>query len=256
VNWIVYSLKGQAPSYNLGLLRNLQMLPLFYPAEQWRALVVTNFDSIPYSTIQGLAVDEGATSHLCIDVRETFFRDTPCHFWRFAALKLPMIVNDPDAIVLFRDADSRPSEREFQCVSAWQRQSVAFHTIKDHPLHTGTAMGGLLGIRVQKARELGFLDTLFSTLPAWLQNAPDSSRKWPDKGEVSDQDFMDVCIWPTFWPHLWVDDFRAKAVTEPAVGRAKPPFDGPFIGERVLLDKFDRDCPEPEARRLRAESFK
>lgn len=61
-------------------------------------------------------------------------------FWRYFAADYPDISR-----VIFRDADSRPSEREAKLIYDWLKGGKRFHIIRDHPAHFNPIMGGLWG---------------------------------------------------------------------------------------------------------------
>jgi hypothetical protein len=61
-------------------------------------------------------------------------------FWRYFAADYPDIHQ-----VIFRDADSRPSEREARLINDWTESGKRFHIIRDHPAHFNPIMGGMWG---------------------------------------------------------------------------------------------------------------
>ncbi len=63
-------------------------------------------------------------------------------FWRFLA------ADDQRAdAAIFRDVDSRISEREAHAVQEWLASGRAFHIMRDHPRHWRPMMGGMWGVR-------------------------------------------------------------------------------------------------------------
>lgn len=61
-------------------------------------------------------------------------------FWRYLAADYCNVEQ-----VIFRDADSRPSEREVKLVEDWTKSGKRFHIIRDHPAHFNPIMGGMWG---------------------------------------------------------------------------------------------------------------
>ena len=68
-------------------------------------------------------------------------------FWRFYALKEP----DYD-FYIFRDADSRITKRESDMVTEWIESGMNLHVIRDHPMHNAPILGGMWGIRIDRAK--------------------------------------------------------------------------------------------------------
>lgn len=96
--------------------------------------------------------------------------------WRFAEAL------DPSArVVIFRDADSRPSPRERAAVDEWLTSGKLFHVMRDHPAHGVPILAGLFGARGKGLGVLGtkLQDYNFST--AWF----------------SDQEFLASSVYPT-----------------------------------------------------------
>ena len=61
--------------------------------------------------------------------------------WRFEDLFIK------DAAVIVRDADSRFTQREVDCVNEWIASDKDFHIIRDHKHHTCPIMGGCFGVK-------------------------------------------------------------------------------------------------------------
>ena len=256
MNRIVFCLYGSNPTYNVGLIRNLQSLHAYFSKEHWRPLVVTDWVSLAPETAKALHGFGRGTLDV-IDVRATVYKDRPGHFWRFASFTWFPLIEDPDCVVLFQDADSRINERGFQCFDSWIRKSVhPLFTILDHPGHDrGIALGNF-GVNVGMAKKIGFFDAIEATMPAWLANVPAGARR--HDGEISDEIYFRECLLAKFSRYLWVDDFRSWARSGNRVKVTFPPkpYDGPFIGEQILLDACGCDIPTPQKRAQRAASFR
>jgi len=63
-------------------------------------------------------------------------------FWRFRAVHLKN-----STCIIFRDADSRISEREVSAVNEWIASGKAFHIMRDHPAHNAPIQGGMWGVQ-------------------------------------------------------------------------------------------------------------
>lgn len=96
--------------------------------------------------------------------------------WRFTEAL------DPNArVVIFRDADSRPSLRERAAVDEWLVSDKLFHVMRDHPAHGFPILAGLFGAR---GKGLAVMATK-------LQDY-DFSTAW-----FSDQEFLASSVYPT-----------------------------------------------------------
>jgi hypothetical protein len=130
---VSYSLWGDNPKYNIGALRNAELVSELYPGWQARFYVGTN---TPSETISGLH-DRGA--HV-VDMKKP--GDWTGMFWRFEA------ASDPDVdVMISRDCDSRITAREVAAVKQWLGSRAMFHIMRDHPHHATEILGGMWGTR-------------------------------------------------------------------------------------------------------------
>jgi len=114
-------------SYYTGLLRNAELAAQHFPGWRVHAWVADDVDDARLARA-GIAVHKMPAA--------------PGHggmFWRLQA------VGD---FILYRDADSRLSEREADLVRAWEHSGKAVHLIHDHPHHASyPILGGMWGRR-------------------------------------------------------------------------------------------------------------
>lgn len=130
---VSYSLWGNNPKYNIGALKNAELVSELYPGWQARFYVGTN---TPVETINGLH-ERGA--HV-IDMKKP--GDWTGMFWRFEA------ASDPDVdVMISRDCDSRITAREVAAVKQWIESGSMFHIMRDHPHHATEILGGMWGVR-------------------------------------------------------------------------------------------------------------
>jgi len=130
---VSYSLWGDNPKYNVGALRNAELVSELYPGWQARFYVGTN---TPVETINGLH-ERGA--HV-IDMKKP--GDWTGMFWRFEA------ASDPEVdVMISRDCDSRITAREVAAVKQWLGSNAMFHIMRDHPHHATEILGGMWGVR-------------------------------------------------------------------------------------------------------------
>jgi hypothetical protein len=174
MKYVSFSLWGDKPIYNVGIIRNSELMEKVYP--NWRMVVYFD-ESVPEQTIKELR-DRNVVTIL--------FEDKSIYgmFWRFYAVDLPDC-----EYAIFRDADSRISIRESSAVEEWIKSGKSLHVMRDHPYHRIPAgnnqlgiLGGMWGIkngvipitemiyRFNKSREhnygndQNFLKTVYSVL--------------------------------------------------------------------------------------------
>lgn len=130
---ISFSLWGTNGKYTVGAWKNAELAQSIYPGWICRFYVGT---SVPLEIVDKLK------SYSNTEVIEMGVPgDWTSMFWRFTA------IDDPDvSIALSRDADSRLSMREKLCVDEFEASDKLFHSMIDHPFHSGI-MGGMWGIK-------------------------------------------------------------------------------------------------------------
>lgn len=137
---VSYSLWGDNPKYNIGALRNAELVSELYPGWQARFYVGIN---TPAETVNGLH-DRGA---FVVDMKKP--GDWTGMFWRFEA------ASDPDVdVMISRDCDSRITSREVAAVKAWLKSNAMFHIMRDHPHHATEILGGMWGVRAPLLRNI------------------------------------------------------------------------------------------------------
>ena len=131
---VCFSLWGNHPKYNIGVIENAKLRLQIYP--DWKTIIYLG-QSVPSSTVAALRR---------IDNTELIFMDQPGNwtgmFWRF----LPAFDEKID-VMLSRDADSRLSSREGHAVAEWLASDKDFHIMRDHPYHNTAILGGMWGCR-------------------------------------------------------------------------------------------------------------
>lgn len=138
-NYIAFSLWGEKPLYTIGAIRNAELAKKVYPG--WKVMVYHN-DSVPLSVLDRL---KGQGAQL-VDMSGSSMYGA---FWRFLAADIPDC-----AYAIFRDTDSRLSERERKAVEDWMKNGDAIHVMRDHPYHEipygaqqRSIMAGMWGIK-------------------------------------------------------------------------------------------------------------
>jgi hypothetical protein len=131
MNYVSFSLWGENPIYNVGIIKNAELMEKYYP--NWKMVVFFD-DSVPKDTIEELQKRS---------VETKLFSDKSIYgmFWRFFAVDL----TDCE-YAIFRDADSRLSLRESLAVDEWIKSGKSLHVMRDHPYHRIPAGNNQLGI--------------------------------------------------------------------------------------------------------------
>lgn len=132
--YISYSLWGENKVYTYGVMENVLDAKKFY--DGWIVRVHYN-DTVPENIVEWLKRQDTVEliHHPSMDSKAS---NT---FWRFEDFFMK------DAIVLVRDADSRFTQREVDCVNEWLASSKDFHIIRDHKHHLVPILGGTIGCR-------------------------------------------------------------------------------------------------------------
>jgi hypothetical protein len=135
MNVISFSLYGDNPDFNVGMIKNVKLADKFYPG--WKVFVFYD-GSVPLSTLSQLRKLEAV---VLIDVSSRS-GSMPGMFWRF-------LIHDFDDIdrYVIRDADSRLGDRERSAVNEWIDSGTSLHIMRDHPHHRFLILGGMWGMK-------------------------------------------------------------------------------------------------------------
>ena len=130
MKYVSFSLWGDNPLYNVGAIRNSELMSKIYT--DWKMILYYD-ESVPEETLLQLEKNN------CILKKVEDFGYG--WFWRFFAADL----SDCE-FVCFRDTDSRISEREKLAVDEWVSSKKSLHVMRDHPLHRIPAGNNKIGI--------------------------------------------------------------------------------------------------------------
>lgn len=126
---IAYSLYGDKRMYTEGMVRNIELAPLVYPG--WSVWIYCN------ETVPGAYLERyGRYGH--VEVKDMTGSPYPGMMWRF----LPKV-----EVFICRDADSRLTVRERECVDEWLASDKKMHVMRDHPAHHLPVLGGMWGLK-------------------------------------------------------------------------------------------------------------
>lgn len=209
---ISFSLFGPDELYQVGAVENVRLCSGLYLGFVCRFYVG---DSIPASVVDELA-QEGADIVRMPGVAENWWST----FWRFHALR------DGDEVTLFRDADSRPCERERAAVDEWLSSGKQFHAMRDHPEHGMPILAGMWGAKQEGAAAAARL------LPA----RHDGAERWQ-----ADQLWLAHHVYPLARTSLMVHTSPASPQFEPDGFDDKRDFPtartaGRFVGQGFNAD--------------------
>jgi hypothetical protein len=145
--------------------------------------------------------------------------------WRYRAIHL-----EDAEHVIFRDTDSRLSNREAQLVSTWLQSGKDLHIIRDHPNHTSAILGGLWGCEAKALRD-------------YL--SPNVGDQTPGEAKYGfDQELIRLHVYRTRkLSRLIHDPIFARELG--SVASPHHPATGEFLGEVFSAD----DVPDPLGRK-------
>lgn len=208
MKYLSFSLWGDKPLYNVGTIRNAELWKTIYP--DWQ-MVVYYDNSVPTETINKLK----ELNVITIDM--TGNNIFGC-FWRF------LISDNEDCeYVIFRDSDSRISEREKLAVDEWINSNNTLHVMRDHPAHGIPYGNDSIGILAGMWGVKGKLIPMTNMVIEFIKNKNDYYG--------IDQTFLKI-IYTSFKNDMTThDEFYEKK-----------PFpikrvNGRFIGERIGVDE-------------------
>lgn len=131
-NYVSFSLYGDKQIYLVGAIANVKLCSKIYPG--WTPVVYVD-EAIPSSAVSELKDNGALVIKGSVDISRNKM------IWRLAAV----LISDADKVII-RDADSRVSPRESNCVKAWLDAGEPLHIMRDHPYHANWIMGGMWGL--------------------------------------------------------------------------------------------------------------
>lgn len=179
IKCISFCLYGENPLYSDGLIENLKFCNIVYPT--WQPIVYLeerkDAELRPVLQSHGAQVVAVQGSHL--SERQLLIQGM---FWRLKALSI-----SDASHVIFRDCDSRVSQREALAVQCWLDSNKDFHFMYDHLYHTVPILGGMWGCRG------GMLPDIETTIECFHSRFAAEDPYWPQ----CDQSFLKEFVWNT-----------------------------------------------------------
>lgn len=220
---IAYSLWGNQNMYNVGMLYNIEDAPKIYPGWNVRVYCSKHSPVIDKLQCEVIPVDE-PTSHRAVA-------------WRYRAAADPNIER-----VIFRDADSRLSCREYSAVQHWIKSEKALHVMHENADgHSRTAiLGGMWGVMG------GYLLNIEKMIQCWInaQTYIDVTKKTygsidSQSGESFGQPWDEMFLTQVVWPMFKYGNYIGHGKPSEYGGDNHHPFDvelpGKFIGQKEYL---------------------
>lgn len=208
VSFCVY---GTKLKYIVGAVHNVVLAAQWYPGWICRFYIQRKTQLIKVLT------DMGAEVFVTDDIDFSFGQIHPVT-WRFFAMADEVVDR-----AIFRDVDSRITEREALAVQEWISSGKQFHRMKekDH-INDPPIMSGMWGAKAERLRHIGKLLASYSD---WQH---------PDKPFPGDFNFLENKVWP-----IVKEDCLFHGVSNDAYGKANPfpnhkPIDYGFVGSRVI----------------------
>lgn len=201
---ISFSLYGKEKIYSCGAIENARLAREIFPG--WTVVFFV-----------GKSVSEQILTNLMGLGSEIFLVDEHegplAMFWRFRATQIPGVSQ-----IIFRDSDSRVSQREKVAVDEWSESGKALHIIRDHPSHGIPILGGMWGIQG--------LEAIAKLSDALANGAGEFTDAYG-----ADQVFLERTIYPLFLDDSFVHDSFYKF--EKFSQGLPPRSHDEFIGERI-----------------------
>ena len=134
MNIISFSLWGNNPKYTIGAIKNAELAEKIYPGWICRFYVDNTVPDEVINELQSLSNTE--------IIHKKISGNWTSMFWRFESSF------DKNAkLIIFRDTDSRLSNREKIAVDEWINSDKTFHIMRDHPYHKFPILGGMWGYK-------------------------------------------------------------------------------------------------------------
>lgn len=208
MNYVSFSLWGDKPIYNIGAIRNSELMKDIYPS--WKMIVYYD-NTVPQQTLEELQKN----NVVLVDCTNIPYDS----FWRFFATDI-----EDSEYVVFRDCDSRISKREFLAVQEWIKSGKTLHVMRDHPGH-GVPFG---------ANSLGILAGMWGIKGKVLEMKKMINEFVKDKKNYYgiDQNFLQQIYSKYQNDRITHDEFFEK---KPFPIKRE---NGRFIGERINFDEL------------------
>lgn len=206
---ISFTVFGNDPLYQAGAVANARLCSELYPGWACRFHLGR---SVAWQTREKLA---GLDNVEIVDM-SSHAEDWSALFWRYLSVRDPAVT-----VHAFRDADSRPCQREAVAVGEWLTSGRDFHIMRDHEQHWIEILGGMWGCTAAGARQIQGL------LPEPLWNSQPYVDQW----------WLKERVYPVARRSMFVHDSVGHVPGEqihPFPATDEPP--GRFVGQSFNAD--------------------
>lgn len=210
VKVISFSLWGDKPIYNVGAIKNVELVHKFYP--EFECWFYIHQPSVPINTIEELQ----KYNNVKIILKYGDLLTSKPMMWRFEAIDVPEI-----EIMISRDTDTRILLREQLAVEEWLKTDKIFHIMRDHPYHLYPIQGGMFGIK--KNNKIPSMCNLIN------------NYKQIDI-RVYDQDFLRDIIYPIIKNDVLIH--ASHCILKDAIGEFVKPFPIPYDNEYRFVGEY------------------
>lgn len=236
MNVISFSLWGKHPKYWGGLVKNIALRDKFFPG--WHIMVYCDQENFErFTGCSNQTSGEYTSTNTNITYSFGFENWCPPMMQRYLAADWGLVRR-----VLFRDADSRLSQREADAVQAWIESDKICLILRDHPAHV-LIPGGMLGL--QPRRDNWEMPPMRGLIYRYLEHCAMVDLDPTEYG--ADQDFLSINCWNMFRDStLQFDAIAGRRRELGALPWPTPRTDWPrFVGEVMECDEHGNETPRP-----------
>lgn len=205
---VSFSLWGDDDFYCFGAIHNSVLMKSIYP--EWK-MIVFHDSTVPDVVLQKLAENDVILRKM--SDKFSFYSKA---MWRFLAIDM---TTEP---VIFRDSDSRISNRERHIVERWLHSDKMLHTIREKG-HYKLIQAGMFGLK-----DISF--SMEESIARWL------SQNDGRYGKEIDEYFLEKTIWPLLadnnMTHIGHESSR-KNIADILIDEDLHTQFGTFIGEKI-----------------------
>jgi protein O-GlcNAc transferase len=175
---ISFSLWGDKPLYWVGAKINIELAKKYYPGWICRFYIDENCDKELIDNIKDDNVEIFLLKNKDNNISNIERFNHSGLYWRFLPLK------EEYDVLIFRDCDSRISEREVIAVDEWLLSDKDYHIMRDHPYHSVPILSGMWGCKKDSLNNIDELLLIWSN--------------YQKKGvyAADDQDFLGQLVYP------------------------------------------------------------
>ena len=222
---VSFSLFGSDPKYTIGAIQNAKIVSAW---DDWECVIYLD-DTVPQEIIKELE----NICELKFPLKEELFSENIMEFtvnsksiksqpiWRFYE-------GDSENTVIFRDTDSRITQRDKCSVEEWLNSDKDFHIIRDHPLHDYEILAGMWG-----CKNGVLLGKMHSLISRWFlyKSVKKGNFKFADQHFLSEFIFPlindnNVCVHDPFFAKKPFPENCPKRTHENYIGKV---FSNPYL---------------------------